>query len=727
MRAFSSFVAVVVFLVLLPMVPANAQPELKTRDVVTGLDTPWEITWGPDGWIWFTERYGRISRVNPETGELHTLARFDVWENAEAGLLGMALHPNLADTPWVYVVYSYLQNSPEFAAEKLVRFTYDHEHDTLVDPVVLIDTIQITNYHCGSRLAFLPDHTLLLSLGDRGGDKATISQDHTTINGKTIRINPDGTVPEDNPWPLNPWPTGLLWSTGHRNPQGLVSAPNGVVYSTEHGSAHDDELNIIMKGRNYGYWDVQGYCDNFMKLEDEPKFCEDSNVVEPLHDWYWREVITVAPTGIDYYDGDLFPDWKNSLLITTLKDGLYRFKLSDDGLSIVDSARYFGYETYETRFGRLRDLCISPDGRIFIATSNQDGRARGDRGFPGPNDDRIIEVTPAPDPGVTISATTTDATAFKAGSAVSFTFSTTGTFGDTNSFAVMLSDYKGGLYWPRQIGSVQGTGGGTFTATLPCDLREGEYRIRLISNTPIAGGDPQGTLFTVSARPGTSIEADGPTTFCDGDSLTLTAADGHAVYQWSNGLSTRSIVVRTAGTYSVNTTDSAGCTGSAQVVVNVNPSPLKPQITRADSLLTASESPNYQWWRDGQIIEGATGQSYHVDDDGVYAVSVTNDSGCTVTSSPIQVRVSGVDWGSGVSRSVRISPHPVKTSANLEFGFDLGSGTVEIYDMNGRLVRSEKFGGGGVYRFHRGDLGPGLYLVQVSDGRKGIRVEVTVR
>ena len=172
------------------------------------------------------------------------------------------------------------------------------------------------------------------------------------LNGKILRLNLDGTIPADNPVSGNPY-----WSFGHRNPQGLVYA-NNILYSSEHGPSNDDEINIIEKGRNYGWPDVQGFCNT----SGEQSFCAANNVKEPIEAW----TPTIATSGLDYYNKDLIPQWKNSLLLATLKDAtLYQLKLDNTFTSVSSGNEYF-----RSKYGRLRDICISPEGKVYICTSN---------------------------------------------------------------------------------------------------------------------------------------------------------------------------------------------------------------------------------------------------------------------------------------------------------------------------------------------------------------------
>jgi len=211
-----------------------------------------------------------------------------------------------------------------------------------------------------------------MSTGDVGS--ASYALDTNKLHGKFLRLNLDGSVPDDNPIPGS-----YVWSLGHRNPQGLVRSPDGTIYSSEHGPSDNDELNIIMKERNYGWPEVHGFCD----LPEEQAYCAANNVVEPIAAW----TPTLAVCGIDFYDHPSIPEWQHSILLATLKEADLRvLNLSTEGDSIISEEVFFNNE-----YGRLRDVCVSPDGDIYFATSNQDGRANPP--FPTGEDDRIIKVS----------------------------------------------------------------------------------------------------------------------------------------------------------------------------------------------------------------------------------------------------------------------------------------------------------------------------------------------
>lgn len=337
--------------------PPPAPAEIKDEVLTAGLSYVWEITWGPDNFIWMTERDGKVSRVNPTTGEVIPVLNItEVVSKNEGGLLGMAIHPDFSTNPYVYVEYDYEPNSYK---GKIVRYTYNGT--SLISPLTIFDNIPASTHHNGCRLLISPDKKLFVTLGDVTRYD-TDPQNKSVVPGKILRLNLDGSIPSDNPFPGNP-----VWTYGHRNPQGLVIVDN-VMYSSEHGTDVDDELNIIEKGRNYGWPIVEGFCNN----SNEQNFCSTNNVKEPVKAWS----PTIAPSGIDYYNKDEIPQWKNSLLLATLKNSrLYQMKLDATHTSVTETNEFF-----TNKYGRMRDVCISPSGKVYIGTSNG-------------NNDKIIVVS----------------------------------------------------------------------------------------------------------------------------------------------------------------------------------------------------------------------------------------------------------------------------------------------------------------------------------------------
>lgn len=348
---------------------------LEVTTVASHLDVPWEITWGPDNWIWFTEQSGTVSKVNPATGEVKLLLRIvpDVYRNRTLGLLCMALHPDMEHFPYVYLNYTYMKGKDLWS--RWARYTYDGTK--LGEPLTLLE-VPANVGHNGSRIAFAPDGKLMLATGDadprndeRNGGNA---QNLESLSGKILRLNIDGTVPEDNPFPGS-----AVWALGFRVPQGLVYASNGKLYSAEHGNVINDEVNLIQRGANYGYPNVSGVCDT----PKEKPYCEAHDIKPPLMAW----TPTIAPSGLDYYNHPAIPEWQNSLLLVTLKTQSLRvLKLNQKGDAVLGEKVYF-----EKEFGRLRDVCVSPDGDVYVSTSNRDWNPA--EGFPMAKDDRILKIS----------------------------------------------------------------------------------------------------------------------------------------------------------------------------------------------------------------------------------------------------------------------------------------------------------------------------------------------
>ncbi len=325
---------------------AKISADVDVKVLASGLEHVWEIIWSNDK-LWITQRSGKISQLDPATGQVKDiLAINDVESRGEGGLLGMALHPDFNITPEVFVVYNYLAGGAY--KEKVVKYTFNGT--TLVNPQILIADIAASNIHNGSRLLISADNKLFITTGD--ASVKTNAQDISSLNGKILRINLDGSIPSDNPFPQNP-----VWTFGHRNAQGLVFA-KGRLYSSEHGPNNDDEINTIEKGRNYGWPNVEGKCN----LPGEIEFCSTNNIVEPIYNW----TPTLAVCGMQYYDKDLIPQFKNSLLLCTLKQStLYQLKLNNEGNAIQGIN-----EIISGTYGRLRSICIALDGKIYVGTSN---------------------------------------------------------------------------------------------------------------------------------------------------------------------------------------------------------------------------------------------------------------------------------------------------------------------------------------------------------------------
>lgn len=326
--------------------PTPGTASFTTRTVASNLNVPWEIVWGPDNFIWMTERNGRISRVNPDNGQQQPLLTVaDNYQQGESGLLGMVLHPDFTAQPFVYAVYTYQAGGG--IRERLVRYTYTSS--ALDSRQTLLENLPGNTFHDGSRLLITPDRHLLMTTGDAGN--TALAQDPASLAGKVLRLNLDGSVPADNPFPGS-----YVWSLGHRNAQGLVLHPNGRLYASEHGPDSDDEINIVTRGGNYGWPTVRGPIN-----ASEETFARQNNVTGSILDW----TPTIAPSDMVYYTSAAIPQFQNKLLVAVLKDKfLLAVTLSADGTAVTKQERFL-----VNQFGRLRDVCTSPDGRVFLATN----------------------------------------------------------------------------------------------------------------------------------------------------------------------------------------------------------------------------------------------------------------------------------------------------------------------------------------------------------------------
>jgi aldose sugar dehydrogenase len=326
---------------------------LTESDFVTGVNLPWEMRWGQDDYIWCTTRPGKVLRIDPATGNYTIVLTKSVAYSgqSEPGMLGMVLHPDFLNTPKVYIVYDYTQGN----SVKGRVSVFDWDGTALINEQILIDLIPGGGIHNGSRLHVAPDNTILMTTGDTD-NSGTFSQSTTSLGGKTLRFNLDGSIPADNPDPAS-----YVYSMGHRNSQGLCTGANGIIYQSEHGWNTSDEINIIEPGRNYGWPTVQGACD----AASETAFCTANNVREPLTEWTPCRGVS----GMEWYDHPAIPEWQNSILLAVLggiPNNYSRLTVlhpTADGLDIASE------DTYFTSFHqRMRDICVNPyTGAVYIA------------------------------------------------------------------------------------------------------------------------------------------------------------------------------------------------------------------------------------------------------------------------------------------------------------------------------------------------------------------------
>ena len=346
----------------------QGQVSFRVDTVIGGLQVPWSIVWAPDGRMFFTERPGRV-RVFAN-GQLRAEPLFtvpDVEESGESGLMSLALHPQFAANHLLYLSYVYNSNG-EFV--RVVRY---RETDTgLTDQKVIIEQIPAAEFHAGCRIRFGPDGKLYITTGD--ATERGLAQRLDSLAGKTLRLNDDGSIPQDNPFVGQANARSEIWSYGHRNAQGLDWQPGtNLMFQTEHGpSGFDgpgggDEVNIVERGKNYG-WPTIHHRESRSGLES------------PLLEY----TPAVAPASGMFYRGSMFPQLRDNFLFGCLRgERIVRV--------VLDGRRALSQDSlFQGRYGRIREVAEGPDGAIYFSTSNRDGR-----GKPARDDDRIIRLTPA--------------------------------------------------------------------------------------------------------------------------------------------------------------------------------------------------------------------------------------------------------------------------------------------------------------------------------------------
>lgn len=341
---------------------------LKVEVLADSLIVPWDLEVDSEGFLWVAEQEGKVSRINLETGERKLMLVIpDVWQQRTSGLLGMTVHPDFANNPFVYLNNTAKKDS--LITSRLFRYKFENER--LVQPELLLE-IEGGTSHNGSRLTLGPDGKLYWATGDT--HDFTYAQDSQRLNGKILRMNPDGSIPSDNPYPAS-----LVWAKGFRNMQGLVFSDQGLLYTSEHGDAIEDEINLIQAGGNYGWPKIEGKHD----LDLEVEFAQANQSIEPIRSW----TPVIAPAGMTFYGEKAIPEWTNSLLLTTLKGKSLRIlRLNEDGKSITEEQILF-----ENHYGRLRDVAVGPKGEIYLSTSNKDWNPQP--GFPLAGDDKILKIS----------------------------------------------------------------------------------------------------------------------------------------------------------------------------------------------------------------------------------------------------------------------------------------------------------------------------------------------
>ncbi len=335
------------------------EPPYRAAVLADNLRIPWAMDISEDGTIYFTEREGNVRKIKggillPEP--IITLQEPFV-SQGEGGLLGLALDRDFSRNHYLYIMYTYRVGASLY--NRVVRLIEDG--DTAVEDAVIIDNIPGGFLHNGGRIKVGPDGKLYISTGDAGN--SGLSQDITSTAGKILRLEPDGSIPSDNPYPNSP-----VFSLGLRNPQGLTWSSANRLYATDHGNIAQDEINLIWPGANYG-WPIVTTDDT------SPNENFHSPIINSGSE-------TWAPSALTYISQG---PWNGQLLAAALRGSkLVAVTLNEDGTE-AESVSYW----FDNEFGRLRDVYQGNDGSIYILTNNRDGR-----GTPQENDDKIIRLIP---------------------------------------------------------------------------------------------------------------------------------------------------------------------------------------------------------------------------------------------------------------------------------------------------------------------------------------------
>lgn len=332
---------------------------------VEGLEAPWSLVFLPDGRALVSERAGRIRLIAQGRLVAGPYAELEVAEGGEGGLMGLALHPRFAETPFVYAMHTHQENGR--LTNRVIRWR-DTGQGLRFDRVVLAG-IPGARFHDGGRIGFGPDGMLYVGTGETF--QAELAQDRASLGGKVLRLTPEGAVPPDNPFAGSP-----VFSLGHRNVQGLAWHPaSGALFVSEHGPSGEyglrahDEINLGQAGGNFGWPRAVG----------APGL---PGLIDPLAAWPRH---TTPPSGMAFWRGDLY-------VATLRSQALLRLRLGDpaSGYKVAAVERWFVAAGDAGRYGRLRDAVLGPDGALYVLTNNRDGRGR-----PSPGDDRILRLAAA--------------------------------------------------------------------------------------------------------------------------------------------------------------------------------------------------------------------------------------------------------------------------------------------------------------------------------------------
>ncbi|MBE5230459.1 MAG: PQQ-dependent sugar dehydrogenase [Microcystis aeruginosa PMC 728.11] len=333
--------------------------------VIEGLEHPWSMVWLPNGEILITERPGRLRVVREGKLDPKAIAGVpEVFAVGQGGLLDVAIHPQFAQNRWIYLTYAH--GDREANRTRVARAVYDGTSLRDVRVIFEVSQAKTGSQHFGSRLLWLPDGTLLVAIGDGGNPPLQLagdlirkqSQNLQSHLGKIIRINDDGSLPKDNPFAGS-----KIWSYGHRNIQGISFDPmTRRVWATEHGAKGGDELNLIEKGKNYG-WPVVSASQEYGTNNPVSGERYRPGLIDPKTIW----TPAIAPSGLVFYTGNRFPNWQGNLFAGGLVSrDIRRLEMDKSGEIINQEAIPIGQ--------RVRDVRQSPDGFLYLLTDEGNGQ-----------------------------------------------------------------------------------------------------------------------------------------------------------------------------------------------------------------------------------------------------------------------------------------------------------------------------------------------------------------
>ena len=344
--------------------------DYRVVPVSDGLQNPWSIAFLPGGDILVTERPGRLRVIREGMLLPDAIPGVpEVFARGQGGLMDVQPHPDFASNGLIYITYSKPYTDLEGARTVLIRGTF--QNDALTNVEELFSAQAVGGGHYGSRIAFDGNGYVFITAGDRqvpsrGDLYAHPAQDLSNHHGVVVRLHDDGRIPADNPFVGTEGALGEIWSYGHRNPQGLAFHPmTGELWANEHGPQGGDELNVVLRGRNYG-WPVIGYGVNYGSGSTIHEGTLKEGMESPKHFW----VPSIATSGLMIYTGDKFPAWRGNIFVGGL-GGEQLSRLTIDGHTILNE------ETLFQRMGRIRDVRQGPDGYIYLAIEDRRGAPTG--------------------------------------------------------------------------------------------------------------------------------------------------------------------------------------------------------------------------------------------------------------------------------------------------------------------------------------------------------------